>query len=900
MKGNLKRKVSVALLAMSIVLTTVPSAAYNKITEIKTTPEAYADGVTHENIRVFTDEGWINMNVLRIDLEKNVQMDVLTDTVLSSRDTLSNLVKKNNADNTVVAAINSDFFDTNNSTTMGNLVKDNQLLSTSVGYDDFASFSISSSGVPYVAYVNTPNNTVSNGTFTKKLSYINKPYLAYNRTIMFDKYFSPVSYGKYLGVDILEILVVNDVITEIRRSGENFKMPDNGYVLASVGTDIAEMSKNFKVGDTLTLKKDVNFRYVDLSIGGGAQLVKEGKVVSAFSQNITGLHPRTGLGITKDRNHLILVTIDGRTNSYRGVSQTEFANILIGLGAYEAINLDGGGSTQMVTTSPWTSQIKTMNYPSDKTERKMYTGLAIEKVLSDNPTLRATKISLSSTKMLIGSKVSVALNGSDTNYNPITPKATDVIWSVNGVTGGFENGYFVPTSTGVGTITAIYNGMTATQNITVKNDGVKLVVSPNVLKIDAGQDKTMSFSVITEEGNTISLSPQAVKATVPSTIGTYDATKGVVTGGTDVTQGYMTFEFDGLTTYVPVGVGLDKQLYYDFETPTATFSGYPLTVEGAYSETATNGKFGTSAFMSYDFTKSTDTRAAYMIFNKPVVLPLDAQGVGLWVNGDGGNGHWLRAKVIDSAGVATNITLASSVDWQGWKYVSANLPTDLKAPFTLERIYLVETEATKLDSGYIMFDNVEAITSNALSVATPQEINRVKSALDYKMPSDLANAASKLTSYIYKDEKSKDIDAIMKANPLNWNTNTGTFSISDKADAYVIKINNKNGYIRKNDYTQWIKLLEFVKNYNGNKPVVLMMNDVYIFNDTLEQELFSTQLQSLTDKGKDVAVIFPTSNATFNVGKLNGAYVIKVPKSSTKALYLNLGIKEGKIYFEAK
>ncbi|GAB6106389.1 phosphodiester glycosidase family protein [Fusibacter bizertensis] len=900
MKGNLKRKVSVALLAMSIVLTTVPSAAYNKITEIKSTPEAYADGVTHENIRVFTDEGWINMNVLRIDLEKNVQMDVLTDTVLSSRDTLTNLVKKNNTDNTVVAAINSDFFDTNNSTTMGNLVKDNQLLSTSVGYDDFASFSISTSGVPYVAYVNTPNNTVSNGTFTKKLSYINKPYLAYNRTIMFDKYFSPVSYGKYLGVDILEILVVNDVITEIRRAGENFKMPDNGYVLASVGTDIAEMSKNFKVGDTLTLKKDVNFRYVDLSIGGGAQLVKEGKVVSAFSQNITGLHPRTGLGITKDRNHLILVTIDGRTNSYRGVSQTEFANILISLGAYEAINLDGGGSTQMVTTSPWTSQIKTMNYPSDKTERKMYTGLAIEKVLSDSPTLRATKISLSNTKMLIGSKVSVSLNGSDTNYNPVTPKATDVIWSVNGVTGGFENGYFVPTSTGVGTITAIYNGMTATQTITVKNDGVKLVVSPNILKIDDGQDKTMSFSVVTEEGNTILLSPQAVKATVPSTIGTYDATKGIVTGGANVTQGYMTFEFDGLTTYVPVGVGLDKQLYYDFEKPTATFSGYPLTVEGAYSETTTNGKFGTSAFMSYDFSKSTDTRAAYMIFNKPVVFPVDTQGIGLWVNGDGGNSHWLRAKVIDSTGVATNITLASSVDWQGWKYVSANFPTDLKAPFTLERIYLVETEATKLDSGYIMFDNVEAITSNALSVATPQEINRVKKALDYKLPSDLANAASKLTSYIYKAEKSKDIDAIMKANPLNWSTNTGAFSISDKTDAYVIKINNKNGYIRKNDYTQWIKLLEFVKNYNGNKPVVLMMNDVYIFNDTLEQELFSTQLQSLTDKGKDVAVIFPTSNATFNVGKLNGAYVVKVPRSSTKALYLNLGIKDGKIYFEAK
>lgn len=900
MKGNLKKTVSVALLAVSIVLSTVPSAAYNKITEIKSVPEAYADGVTHEKIQVFTDEGWLNMNVLRIDLEKNVQMDVLTDTVLSSRDTLTNLVKKNNADKTVVAAINSDFFDTNNSTTMGNLVKDNQLLSTSVGYDDFASFSISSTGVPYVAYVNTPTNTVSNGTFTKKLSYINKPYLAYNRTIMFDKYFSPVSYGKYLGVDILEILVVNDVITEIRRSGENFKMPDNGYVLASVGTDIAEMSKNFKVGDKMVLKKDVNFRYVDLSIGGGAQLVKEGKVVTEFSQNISGLHPRTGLGITKDRNHLILVTIDGRTNSFRGVSQTEFANILIGLGAYEAINLDGGGSTQMVTTSPWTSQIKTMNFPSDKTERKMYTGLAIEKVLVESPTLRATKIALSSTKMLMGSKVSVVLNGSDTNYNPISPKATDVVWSVSGVTGGFENGYFVPTSTGTGTITAIYNGMTSTQEITVKNNGVKLVVSPSVLKIDAGQEKTLTFSVITEEGNTISLSPQAVKATIPASIGTFDGTKGIVKALSEVTQGYMTFEFDGLTTYVPVGVGIDKQLYYDFETPTATFTGYPTTVAGVYSETVTNAKFGTSALMSYDFSKSTDTRAAYMIFNKPVILPIDTQGIGVWVNGDAGNSHWLRAKVIDSAGVASNITLASKVDWKGWKYVTADLPTDLKAPITLERIYLVETEASKLDSGYIMFDNVEAITSDALTVSTPQEVNRVKSALDYKLPSDLAASPALLTSYIYKADNAKAIDSIMKNSKLNWSTNSRTFLLSEKTDAYVIKMNNKDGYIRKNDYTQWLKLLDFVKNYQGKKPVVFMMSDVYIFNDYLEQDLFLNQLQLLSDKGKDVAVIFPTSNSTFNVGKTNGAYVIKVPKSSEKALYLNVGIKDGKIYFEAK
>ena len=197
------------------------------------------------------------------------------------------------------------------------------------------------------------------------------------------------------------------------------------------------MSSHFKVGDSINIKYDVNFRYLDLSVGGGTQLVKDGKVMSAFTQNITGAHPRTGLGITKDRKHLILVTVDGRTASYRGVTQTELANLLIKLGAYEAINLDGGGSTQMVTTSPFTGNVGTVNYPSDQVERKMYTGLAIRKILVDDPVLRQIQISLKSKVMLLNEKVAISLLASDTNYNPLKVDPDQIQWSVSGVTGTF-------------------------------------------------------------------------------------------------------------------------------------------------------------------------------------------------------------------------------------------------------------------------------------------------------------------------------------------------------------------------------------------------------------------------------------------------------------------------------
>ena len=228
MKTKFRVTAAIAMLSLAMSVVNLPSMAYNKILEKTTGETAYADGMTHENLKIYTDEGWINMNILRIDLEKNVDMTVVTDTYFSSRDTLTNLVKKNNEDKTIVAAINSDFFDTSNSTTMGTLVREGEILSTSIGYPDFASFNISGTGIPYVAYINTPKNIVSNGSYSKTLSYINKPYLAYNRTIMFDSTFAAKSYGKTLGADVLEILVQEGVIKEIRRSGEPFTIPKMG------------------------------------------------------------------------------------------------------------------------------------------------------------------------------------------------------------------------------------------------------------------------------------------------------------------------------------------------------------------------------------------------------------------------------------------------------------------------------------------------------------------------------------------------------------------------------------------------------------------------------------------------------------------------------------------------
>ena len=77
---------------------------------------------------------------------------------------------------------------------------------------------------------------------------------------------------------------------------------------------------------------------------------REGFSVGAgqFDSDITdGRYPRAALGISEE--WLVAVACDGRrSNVDGGLSMVELAEVMIGLGAECAINLDGGGSTTLV------------------------------------------------------------------------------------------------------------------------------------------------------------------------------------------------------------------------------------------------------------------------------------------------------------------------------------------------------------------------------------------------------------------------------------------------------------------------------------------------------------------------------------------------------------------------
>src|SRR5919108_857275 len=102
-------------------------------------------------------------------------------------------------------------------------------------------------------------------------------------------------------------------------------------------------------------------------IGGWPRIVTAGRNVALEADSVEGTvprfsrarHPRSALGISRDSTMLYLVTVDGRQHASVGMTLEELADVMISLGAFEAMNFDGGGSTALVVRD------SVVNTPSD-------------------------------------------------------------------------------------------------------------------------------------------------------------------------------------------------------------------------------------------------------------------------------------------------------------------------------------------------------------------------------------------------------------------------------------------------------------------------------------------------------------------------------------------------------
>ncbi|MGH2529033.1 MAG: phosphodiester glycosidase family protein [Actinomycetota bacterium] len=124
-------------------------------------------------------------------------------------------------------------------------------------------------------------------------------------------------------------------------------------------------------GSGVTLRQTLGFANVGEAIGGGSVLVSDGVDVVGTCVGSGCRNPRTGVGV-RAYGKLLLVVADGRQPKWSvGATMHEFAGILLQLGATDAMNLDGGGSSTVVVNG------EVMKRPSDGEERRVSTAVLV-------------------------------------------------------------------------------------------------------------------------------------------------------------------------------------------------------------------------------------------------------------------------------------------------------------------------------------------------------------------------------------------------------------------------------------------------------------------------------------------------------------------------------------------
>lgn len=156
------------------------------------------------------------------------------------------------------------------------------------------------------------------------------------------------------------------VIDRVETEG-NTSLSSGMWVWSSVTAGTADIRK----GDTVLVSLQVweNEGTLDEIVGGGGRILREGHTVDNDEHRREGIgikfttdrHPRTFVGMSKDSTVLFLGTVDGRQSSSIGMDFREMARFLRSIGAWNAVNLDGGGSTTMVVEGT------IVNSPSDRT-----------------------------------------------------------------------------------------------------------------------------------------------------------------------------------------------------------------------------------------------------------------------------------------------------------------------------------------------------------------------------------------------------------------------------------------------------------------------------------------------------------------------------------------------------
>ena len=503
-RNSMKKKFTAILMALSVLISVLNITAFAADTVYTYTDTSdLSKGITITNYNMLmSDYSWVKAQVARVDLNyPHLALKVFGD----SRGThYLNTVKNLAAQNDTIVAVNSDFFAWDSKPGRGSAV--------GVTYIDDIMYSTpdTKEGGLYALLQDTNGNVlvdIFNYSMTLVAPNGNTcPIRGLNKgddlsgIMMYNKYWNSESLGS--AAYRHEMVVRNGIVEELRYDSAPVVFDDDTYVLTTLSDWNRFLMENFQPGDPVRIDvtSSIDFSGLKMAAGGGARILNNGTVPTTFSHNISGVHPRTAAGVDASGKILYLVTVEGRINTSRGMSLTELGNFMKQIGAHNAINLDGGGSTTMIAKNPASGEQELKNVLSDGSARSIATAIGIKADIPQDDTVAHITIKPDGGEAWVGSSKGLDVSGTNQYFIPKNIDPSQITWNTSGVDGYTEHNRFYPRSAGMATITAYYGNTSSSVQIRVLDKPRSVEGCPAELSLQVGESRDIWPTVRDENG----------------------------------------------------------------------------------------------------------------------------------------------------------------------------------------------------------------------------------------------------------------------------------------------------------------------------------------------------------------------------------------------------------------
>ncbi|GJQ62734.1 MAG: hypothetical protein SCALA702_17870 [Melioribacteraceae bacterium] len=665
----------------------------------------------------FIEEGPWQIDVMEIDLTNqwlNVETVKADDQLFGLERTTSMAARNNYEGHKVVGAVNADFYNTANGEPLGTQIIKGEFLKVNT---DWRSIGFDVNNLPFMGLYGFAGSVITADTVAQ-LHGINRDRLD-EELILYNKFKGNTTltnqWGSEVRFKLLGDWFANDTLTAVAIEREigvgSMSLDDSTFVLAGHGGSNLFLQDKIADGDTIKLfpKLGLNRDKLTAMVGGSHYLVQNGVVVASDGDR----HPRTAAGFSADSTKLYLMTVDGRQPGYSiGMSLKELGQYMLSIGAANALNLDGGGSTTMVVRS----EIK--NSPSDPGgERSVSNSLLI---VSSAPTGPVAHLRINPSEIFIlgGLNKVFGVSGVDEHYNPVQVNLSSVNWSCTPELGTIDaSGNFTAADDTIsGYVYAEYNGITDSARVYLTKIS-SIVIEPDPVILQAGELQQMNAYAFDNYGNDITISNTDYTWEVIGDMGTISPSG--MFEATNVGDGKIRVTYENISAEVDVSVGVSQFILLDdFVDVSAYFMSGTRVNLSECSFTSSTDIFNSppaSGKLKYSLTTG-GTSALYLTRSIPIAGTPDK--VTLSVYGDGKE-HWLRGEFEDKDGEKFLVDFVSKINWSGsWKELEvipaeaspswANPNAFLDFPITWTKIYLAETDDSKKDSGEIYLDDFKA------------------------------------------------------------------------------------------------------------------------------------------------------------------------------------------------